>query len=50
MYLRIPPLRIKITLEYNPQKSTMLVGRLGVWCLVRCLQICQALDAAFAKG
>ena len=30
MYLRIPPLRMTITLESNPQKSTMLVGRLGV--------------------
>ena len=30
MYLRIPPLRIKITLESKPLKSTMLVGRLAV--------------------
>ena len=30
MYLRIPPLEIKIMLESNPVKSTMLVGGLGV--------------------
>ena len=36
MYLRIPPLRIKITLESNPLKFTMLVGRLGV-CPLRAL-------------
>ena len=30
MGLGIPPLRIKIKLESNPLKSTMLVGRLGV--------------------
>ena len=30
MDMRIPPLRIKIMLESNPLKSTMLVGRLGV--------------------
>ena len=30
MGLGIPPLRIKIMLESNPLKSTMLVGRLGV--------------------
>ena len=29
MDMRIPPLRIKITLESNPLKSTMLVGRLA---------------------
>ena len=28
--MRIPPLRIKIMLELNPLKSTMLVGRLAV--------------------
>ena len=30
MGLGIPPLQIKIMLESNPLKSTMLVGRLGV--------------------
>ena len=30
MNLGIPPLKIKIMLESNPLKSTMLVGRLGV--------------------
>ena len=30
MDMRIPPLEIKIMLEWNPLKSTMLVGRLGV--------------------
>ena len=30
MDLEIPPLSIKIMLESNPLKSTMLVGRLGV--------------------
>ena len=30
MYLGNPPLRIKIVLESNSRKSTMLVGRLGV--------------------
>ena len=30
MDMRIPPLTFKFTLESNPQKSTMLVGRLGV--------------------
>ena len=30
MNLGIPPLQIKIVLESNPLKSTMLVGRLGV--------------------
>ena len=30
MGLGIPPLRIKIMLESNPLKSTMLVGGLGV--------------------
>ena len=30
MDMRIPPPRIKITLESNPLKSTMLVGRLGI--------------------
>ena len=30
MGLGIPPLRIKIMLESNPLKSTMLIGRLGV--------------------
>ena len=30
MGLRIPPLSIRIMLESNPLKSTMLVGRLGV--------------------
>ena len=30
MGLGIPPLRIKITLESNLLKPTMLVGRLGV--------------------
>ena len=29
MDTRIPPLRIKITLESNPLKSRILVGRLG---------------------
>ena len=29
MDVRIPPLRIKIVLESNPLKSTMLVGRLA---------------------
>ena len=31
MGLGTPPLRFKIMLESNPLKSTMLVGRLGVW-------------------
>ena len=30
MDMRTPPLYIKIMLESNPPKSTMLVGRLGV--------------------
>ena len=30
MDMRIPPLEIKIMLESNPVKSTMLVGGLGV--------------------
>ena len=30
MGLEIPPLEIKIMLESNPLKPTMLVGRLGV--------------------
>ena len=30
MDVRIPPLQIKIMLESDPPKSTMLVGRLGV--------------------
>ena len=30
MGLSIPPLRIKIMVESNPPKSTMLAGRLGV--------------------
>ena len=43
MYLRIPPLEIKITLESNPQKSTMLVGGLGMtlidWQIARVQQV-----------
>ena len=39
MGLGIPPLRIKIVLESNPLKSTMLVGRLGV-CLRGDLEGC----------
>ena len=31
MDMRIPPLDFKIMLESNPLKSTMLVGRLGVF-------------------
>ena len=30
MDVKIPPFRIKIVLESNPRKSTMLVGGLGV--------------------
>ena len=35
MDTRIPPLQIKIMLEFNPVKSKMLVGRLGV-CRCKC--------------
>ena len=31
MGLGIPPLKDNIKLESNPLKSTMLIGRLGVW-------------------
>ena len=31
MGLEIPPLKFKIMLESNPLKSTMLVGRLGLF-------------------
>ena len=34
MGMRIPPLRIKIMLEPNPLKPTMLVGRLGVFAAI----------------
>ena len=34
MGLGIPPLEIKIVLESNPLKSTMLVGGLGVMDLI----------------
>ena len=34
MGLGIPPLKIKIVLESNPLKPTMLVGRLGVVMLM----------------
>ena len=34
MDMIIPPLRIKIVLESNPLKSTMLVGRLAVVAVV----------------
>ena len=33
MGLRIPPRNIKIVLESSPLKSTMSVGRLGVWMI-----------------
>ena len=34
MYMRIPPLTIKIVLESNPLKSRIFVGRLGVVIMV----------------
>ena len=40
MDMRIPPLRIKIMFESNPLKSTMLVGRLGVWFVL--IALCAA--------
>ena len=35
MGLGIPPLKIKIVLESNPLKPTMLVGRSGVQCITQ---------------
>ena len=35
--MRIPPLKIKIVLESNPLKSTILVGGLGVAILQHAL-------------